>query len=93
MAGKKKKKTKDGEVEDFKPDNCKPWDEMDPEELAFTKKLPEFFHPKPTEEVVMVKFNVKLPGGRNKQFEKDKNKTTIGEIRSELADMFKHRLD
>ena len=62
MAGKKKKEKK--EKDDFKPDNSIPFEEMTPEEAAHIKKLPEFFHPKPDEEVELVKFNVKLPGGR-----------------------------
>ena len=62
MAGKKKKDKKD--KDDFKPDNSKPFEEMTPEEVEYVKKLPEFFHPKPEEVVVLVKFNLKLPAGR-----------------------------
>ena len=68
MPGKKKKKSKkkgtDGEEVEF--EEGKPFDEMDEEELEYTLMLPKFFHPKPKEEVVMIKLNVKMIGGRSK---------------------------
>ena len=68
MAGKKKKKKKaKGDGEDDGPadyNDGKTWEDMTPEEVEYTKKLPVFFHPKPAEEVVLIKFSVKLPGGR-----------------------------
>ena len=57
---------------------------MTPEEVAHIKKLPPYFHPKPKEEIVMIKFNVKLPGGKGKSYEMNKKTTTIFNIREEL---------
>ena len=86
MAGKKKKKKKakadgdgDDDVADF--NDGKQFEDMTPEEVEYIKKLPKFFHPKPKEEEVLIKFSVKLPGSRQKNFELDKKTTTIFHIR------------
>ena len=54
---------------------------MSEEEIAYTKKLPIFFHPKQLEEPVLIKLNVKFPGSRSKEFELDPKITTIFNIR------------
>ena len=64
---------------------------MSPEEVEFIKKLPPFFHPKPVEETLMIKFSIKLPGGKQKNYEMEKSKTTIFDIRAELQKLYDHR--
>ena len=82
MPGKKKKKKRqkmDADVFDGKA-----FEEMTPDEVEYTKMLPVFFHPKPEEEVLMKKFMVKLPGGRQKKYEMDIKSATVFNLREKL---------